>query len=58
MQGEADRVVGKGSHDLRGAPLKIEAGTVVVVEDNEAQRLAAVKDSDALDALRALGYVE
>lgn len=38
--------------------LLVQPGTLIVVQDTEAQALAEEQDQDAIDALRALGYVE
>jgi hypothetical protein len=37
--------------------LRVSTGTVIVVRDTEAQALAEEQDPEAIDALKALGYV-
>ncbi|MEC8422536.1 MAG: sulfatase-like hydrolase/transferase, partial [Myxococcota bacterium] len=43
---------------LGGAPAVVEAGVLIRPTDTEAARLAHVQDPDAIDALRAMGYLE
>lgn len=47
-----------GSVTLGEGAAVIEVGTVIVPEDSEAKRLAGNHDPDAIESLRALGYVE
>ena len=43
---------------LGGAPAAVAAGTLIRPTDTEAARLAELQDPDAIDALRAMGYLD
>jgi len=47
-----------GRVELGGAKADVVPGTLILPQDTEARRLAAQHDPEAIEALRALGYVE